>query len=144
MFTLDIDDRLACWSDFRKSLDMSATPIEDLIAFWSNVPLIPHNHNIDPYYQGSWPTPWEIVVENRYDDFTKAIMMGYTLLLTERFKKSNIQINTLVDRERNRLYNVVLVDDKWILNFRDDRSVISEEIPNSCNLENLVELSRPR
>ena len=144
MFTLDIDDRLTAWSEFRKSLEISQSPFDDLINFWAYAPLIAHNHNIDPYYQGSWPTPWEIIAENRYDDFTKAIMMGYTLLLTEKFKKNNVQIRTLVDKEKNRLYNIVLIDNNMVLNFRDDMPVTEDEIPETCVLENLVELARHR
>jgi hypothetical protein len=144
MFELDVDDRLARWSKFRKSLETSDSPMEDVIEFWSTVPIISHNHDIDHYYSGNWPTPWEIIGENRYDDFTKAIMMGYTLLLTDRFKKSNVQIRTFVDKSKNRLYNTTLIDDTIILNFYDDRSASENEIPDTCVLENIIELTRPR
>jgi hypothetical protein len=102
------------------------------------------NHRIDPFYQASWPTPWEIIVENQYDDFTKAVMMGYTLLLTDRYKDSQVQIKTLVDTTKNRLYNVLCVDDTWALNYSDNEVVLVDNIPSLYNLENLVNLERPR
>jgi hypothetical protein len=86
----------------------------------------------------------EIIVENHYDDFTKAVMMGYTLLLTDRYKDSTIEIKTLVDTTKNRLYNVVYVDDTWVLNYSDTEVVTADNVPSLYNLENLVNLERPR
>jgi hypothetical protein len=143
MFDLDVDDRLSVWASFRKSINTSNDPLQDVAHFWLSAPFTVHNHHIDPYYQASWPTPWEIIVKNRYDDFTKAVMIGYTLLFTDRFKDSNIQIKTLVDTEGKRLYNVVYIDEKWVLNYDDDRVMLSSNIPSLYNLENLVELKRP-
>lgn len=144
MFDLNEDDRLSAWSDLRKRLDNSIDPLQEAIDFWSQTPFVGHNHKIDPFYQASWPTPWEIIIENRYDDFTKAVMIGYTLLLTEKFKTSEIQIKTLVDIQFKRLYNVVYVDNKWVLNYNDSQVVLADNIPSLYNLENLVELKRPR
>ena len=144
MFDLDVDDRLAAWSDLRKRIDSCSDPLKEVVEFWANTPFVAYNHKIDRYYQASWPTPWEIIEDNHYDDFTKAIMIGYTLLLTEKFKNSSIQIKTLVDTVGKRLYNVVSVDDKWALNYDDSEVVLVENIPNSLNLENLITLNRPR
>ena len=144
MFNLDIDEQLSIWANFRKNLEVCEDPFQSLIDFWANTPLIAHNHNLDPYYPASWPTPWEIIYEGRYDDFTKAVIMGYSLLMTERFKNSSIQIRTLIDKDKNRLYNAIFIDDIWVLNFCDEHAVLSSAIPCSCNLENLVELVRPR
>jgi hypothetical protein len=144
MFDLEVDDRLSVWANFRESINTSSDPLQDVVNFWESIPFTAHNHNIDPYYQASWPTPWEIIVENRYDDFTKAVMIGYTLLFTDRFKDSDIQIKTLVDNDGKRLYNVVYVDDEWVLNYDDSRVMLASNIPSLYRLENLVELKRPR
>lgn len=144
MFTLEVEDRLAAWSELRKHLDQSKDPLQDVVTFWSDIPFTPHNHTIDPYYQESWPTPWEIIADNRYDDFTRAIMIGYTLLLTEQYKNSDVQIKTLVDTEFKRLYNVVYVDDTWALNYDDNKVVPASNIPTLYRLENLIGLKRPR
>jgi len=143
MFELNSDDRLSAWSNLRKQIDLSNTPFQDVILFWNKTPFVGHNHKIDPFYPASWPTPWEIIIDNRYDDFTKAIMIGYTLLLTEKFKNSKIKIKTLVDKDLKRLYNVVNIDNTWVLNYDDTRVVPIDSMPN-LYLENLVELTRPR
>lgn len=144
MFDLDVDDRISSWSELRKGVDDSSTPLQDIVDFWKSAPFTPHNHLIDPYYPASWPTPWEIIDHNKYDDFTKAIMIGYTILLTERFKNSSVQLKTLVDTQGRKLYNVVFVDDLWVLNYRDGEVVSADKVPSLYNLENLVELKRPR
>jgi hypothetical protein len=144
MFDLDVDDRLSAWSALRRQIDSSHNPLQAVTDFWSQTPFVAHNHKIDPFYPASWPTPWEMIVENRYDDFTKAVMIGYTLLLTERFKSSQVQIKTLVDTECKRLYNVVYVDNTWVLNYDDKQVLGVDNIPSLYNIENLVELSRPR
>ena len=144
MFKLDLDHRLAAWSSLRKALEVSDDPLQDLIDFWQQTPIIPNNVLIDPFYPASWPTPWEIIEQNRYDDFTKAIMMGYTLLLTERYKNSTIQLRTLVDKVRKRLYNVIYVDDEQVLNFSDTEAFLTSQIPEEFLLENIIELERPR
>jgi hypothetical protein len=144
MFDLDEDDRWSAWSDLRKRLNNSNDPLQEAIDFWAQTPFVAHNHKIDPFYQASWPTPWEIIIENRYDDFTKAVMIGYTLLLTEKFKNCEVQIKTLVDTQFKRLYNVVYVDNEWVLNYDDGRVLHVDNIPSLYSLENLVELKRPR
>jgi hypothetical protein len=144
MFTLSPDERLTAWSKHRQDLDTSKSPLTDLIEFWNQSPYVPYNRQVDPYHQRSWPTPWEIIVENKYDDFTKALMMSWTLKLTTRFKDSKIEIKTYVDTEGKRQYNLVLVDEENVINYDDNGLVNAEDIPDSFRLENLVEVTRPR
>ena len=107
MFHKPIDDRLSDWALFRRSLETSPTPLEDIWEFWKEAPYIPYNHKIDPFNQKSWPTPWDIIVENKYDDFTKALMIGWSLILTKRFETSKVEIKTLVNDQKTCYYNVV-------------------------------------
>jgi hypothetical protein len=144
MFELDVDSRLSAWAKFRESINTSTDPLQDVVDFWSKAPFTAFNHRIDPFYPASWPTPWEILVENKYDDFTKAIMIGYTLLLTDRYSNSSIQVKTLVDTVGKKLYNTLYVDDKWVLNYKDLEVVSADKVPSLYSLENLVELKRPR
>lgn len=144
MFDLEVDDRLSAWSDLRTRINSSLDPLKDVVDFWASTPFCAHNHHIDPYYSGSWPSPWDIIVENKYDDFTKAVMIGYTLLLTDRYKNSSVQIKTLIDTNFKRLYNVVYVDDMWVLNYDDTAVLPVSNIPSLYRLENLIELKRPR
>jgi len=142
MFEKPVDERLSAWAVHRDLLDQSNDPIALTCDFWRFAPFIPYNKDIDPYNQKSWPTPWEIIVENRYDDFTKALMMAWSLKYTQRYKDSKIEIKTLVNRQKNCYYNIVCVDDQWALNYNDNGPEPLENIPDSFLLENLIELSK--
>lgn len=144
MFHFSLDDRLSSWADLRLSLEKSPTPFEDVWGFWKGAPFVPYNHKVDPYNQRSWPSPWEIIVDNRYDDFTRALMIGWSLKLTKRFKENQIEVRTLVDNERKTGYNVVFVDDIMAINYSDNGPVSCKELPDSFLVENLVELKEPR
>lgn len=144
MLSKDPDQRLSEWKSLRESVDNSQDPLSIVAQFWEDVSLIPYNHKIDQYNPKSWPTPWEIIVDNKYDDFTVAMMMGLTLKLTGKFANSNIDIKTMVDENRTRLYNLVYVDEEMVLNYDRNRVVKAQDIPNSFLLENQVGISRPR
>ena len=143
MTDLLVDQRLSAWVELRKKIDNTESPLEAMVDFWKDLPFVAYNKNVDPYNQRSWPTPWDIISENIYDDFTIAIMMGYTLLLTKKFANSRIEIKTMVDKNQTKLYNLVYLDDNTVLNY-EQGPVKAQDIPDSFRLENLVILHRPR
>jgi hypothetical protein len=144
MFKKSIDDRISSWAEHRSNLNTSETPFSDVWEFWKNAPYIQYNHKIDPYHQRTWPTPWEIIIDNHYDDFTKALMIGWSIKLTERYKDSRIEVRTLVDKVKNAVYNVVYVDERIVINYSDSGPANAENVPDSFIVENLIELNRPR
>ena len=144
MFNQPVDTRLTEWITHRRELDESIDPLQDVWDFWHRAPFIPLNKNIDPYYQKSWPSPWQIIEDNKYDDFTKALMISWTLKLTNKYKNSKIELKTLVDSSRTREYNLVYVDDSWVINYNDNGPIPALEINEGFKLENLIEVSSPR
>lgn len=143
MFDQSVEQRLTEWINLRKNLDQLEDPLQAVWDFWHGAPFTPHNKNVDPYYQQSWPSPWEIIEYNRYDDFTRALMIGYSLKLTKKFHDSKLEIRTLVDPVSKREYNLLYVD-HWVINYNDNGPVYEDEIPSSFRLENLVEVTTPR
>lgn len=141
MFQKTVDERLSHWANFRKQIDTSQDPFLDVCELWRTAPYIPYNNNVDPYNQKSWPTPWEVIVRNKYDDFTRALMIGWTLRLTEKFKTTKIEIKTLVNDQKTCYYNIVCVDDHWAINYNDNGPVLLESIPDSFFIENIIELN---
>jgi hypothetical protein len=144
MFKKSIDDRLSSWAEHRSNLNTSETPFSDVWEFWKDAPYVQYNHKIDPYHQRSWPSPWEIIVENHYDEFTKALMIGWSIKLTDRYKDSSIEVRTLVDKVKNAVYNIVYVDEEIVINYSDSGPVNAGSIPDSFIVENLIELNWPR
>lgn len=143
MFNKNTDDRLSEWAEFRKNLDTVNDPLEAVAEFWNSAPRITHNHKIDPYNYKTWPTPWEIIVENRYDDFCIALMMAYTLKFSDKFKDYNIQVRTMVDKPNNKLYNLVFVNDEHVLNYSSE-VVVASAVDENLYLDNLVEIGQLR
>lgn len=135
-----IEDRIGEWAQFRTTVKS----LEDVAEYWADIKIIPFNHKIDPYNYNSWPTPWEIIADNVYDDLTVAIMIGYTIKLIPQFTDSQVEIRTMVDSTRTRLYNLVYVDNDLVLNYERGCVVNTQDIPDSFFLENLVDLARPR
>lgn len=144
MFDRSIDDRLSSWAQLRRDIETAEKPFDLVWNFWRTAPFIPYNNAVDPFFRFSWPTPWDIVVHNKYDDFTKALMIGWSLKLTERFKNISVEIKTLVDKEKLTSYNVIYIDNEWAINYNDNGPVPVKDIPDSYNIENLVELDNIR
>jgi len=144
MFDLDTDERLSAWLAHRHDIEQSAHPLQEIWEFWKSSPFIPYNNKLDPYHQRSWPSPWELIVNNKYDDFTKAVMIGWTIKLTKRFADSKIEIRTLVDKQKILQYNVVYINEEWVINYNDNGPINAKDIPETILLENIVELTGPR
>lgn len=144
MFHKSPDERLSDWSEFRKNLDTLDNPLTELAEFWSTAPLVIHNHKVDPYNSKQWPTPWELIVENKYDDFTLALMMAYTLKLTKKYNNDKIEVRTMVDSSKTKLYNLVYVNDTDVLNYERAAAIKAQHIDESLYLENVVDVVFPR
>ena len=144
MFNLSVDERLSEWATHRRQLDEVENPLQEVWDFWHRSPFTPHNRNVDPYYQQSWPSPWQIIVDNVYDDFTKTLMIGWTLKLTKKYQNSKLEIRTLVDSNQTRQYNLLYIDDTWVINYSDNGPVPLPDVPESFRLENLIEVCTPR
>ena len=140
MFKQSPDDRLSSWAQHRAQLDQCDDPYAVTWEFWKSAPFVPYNPDVDPFYPRNWPNPWEIIVENRYDDFTKALMIGYSLKWTKRFENTTIEICTVVDSAKNMSYNIVCVDNRWVINYEDTGPIEMKNWPDNFLVENLVEL----
>jgi hypothetical protein len=144
MFKESTDDRISSWVEFRQGLTNSHDVLLEIWNFWKLAPYVHYNNKIDPYHQRSWPSPWEIIATNKYDDFTKALMIGWTCKLVDRYKDSKVEVRTIVDKEQRVVYNVVFVDDLIAINYSDNGPILVKDIPDSFFIENIVELNRPR
>jgi hypothetical protein len=138
MFNKDVEHRLSVWLELRKSLEINEDPLMLVWEFWKTAPFIPYNRNIDQHNQPSWPSPWDIIVENKYDEFTRALMIGLTLKLTNKFQNASIELRTLVDSDTGVRYNVICIDELHIINYSDLGPVTLESLPSSIILENLI------
>ena len=107
MFNLPYEDRLSAWHDFRAKLETSDTPLEDVLEFYSRAPTV--SIHTDPYDKSVWPSPWELILENQYDDFCIVLGMCYSLQLTDRFKGSSVEIHIGIDSKKSLTYYLLKI-----------------------------------
>ena len=119
VFDLHGTDRLANWKKFRDSLETSQTPFEDVAVFWSRAPFV--NLYLDPQQPSSWPDPWHLVLEGKYDDLAICLGMLYTIKLTQRFMDCSCEIHKSESIKKRDLKFFLVVDKKHILNMEYQR-----------------------
>jgi hypothetical protein len=132
MFYKPFPTRLQIWSDFRKSIETSVNPLQDVVDFWNSAPLV--SIVVDPYDQSSWLGPWEIIEENSYCSFVKILAICYTLQLTDRFSPSKFEINITRDREACEVKYLLLVDGMCI-GYDEEKPIPIHLLPTTIEIE---------
>lgn len=137
MFDKKFEDRLKLWHDFRASLSNDSDPVQSAIDFWSDAP--ESSRNIDPYDESTWPSPWEMIQENSYCEYTKILAVAYTLKLTDRFNDWQPVFKVGLDKRHSRLYYMCIIDD-YVLGFDPEKSVHIKELPRSIHIQKTIQL----
>jgi len=137
VFQNSYDKQFSIWKKFRNKIDKSEQPLEDTIKFWAMAPLV--NKHLDVYRIDTWPDPWQIIKDGKYNDFTINLMIGHTLKLSERFNESQIEIRTYLDMDSKIVYNTCYIDNK-VLNYPYGEVTSGEDIPNNIVLQMAVPL----
>ena len=114
IFTLDYQTRLRAWHDLRekiKDYDIKQKCIE-VDNFWQQCPQV--SYYLHPIDIPQWPNPWELLADNNYCPYARALGMIYTLVLL------GIKEVDLVDAKDDNSEDVVLVlvdNAKYVLNY---------------------------
>lgn len=90
MFDLYGNERLICWKKFRNHLEDSPAALEECIRWWSKAPFV--SPYLNPLDSKSWPDPWHLVLDAKFDNLAIILGMLYTLQLTDRFKHDQFKI----------------------------------------------------
>ena len=136
MFNKKFEDRLQFWMDFRKNLEESATPFEDVIKLYDQAPL--SKFSCDPWDKSTWASPWELLDENDYCDFSIVLGMCYSLQLTDRFKGSNFEIHISTNKEKSETHYLLFVDNT-IVDYKGN--VVSlEELPDALQSQTVYKM----
>jgi hypothetical protein len=140
MFNLDLETRLSRWAQFRRSLEEVSDPLDQVVKFWSQAPLSSYVTHVGQC-DHSWPSPWKLLDINRYDDKIVAIMMGYTVKLTNRYAQSAVELKTMIDSRRTKLYNLIFIDDTYVLNYLKDQVVTVDKLESNLYTSDLVTIT---
>ena len=127
MFDKKLEDRIRTWREFRISLETSETPFDDVIDFWNTAPM--SSIACDPYDRNTWLTPWEMIKENKYCEFTKILAIYYTLQLTDRFSQSRFEIHIVLDKKESVMRHLLFVDNQAI-GYYYDKSIDKNNLPS--------------
>lgn len=129
VFELHNHQRLAAWKEFRATLETSDRPLEDVSELWAAAPFV--SPYIDPYTPTSWPDPWHLILDSKWDDLAISLGMLYTLQLTDRFCESIFQIAMVkLPYEKHNRYPLIVNNDK-VLNFEYKSVVGLDSIRNA-------------
>lgn len=124
VFILDYVHRLKAWHELRsniKDLSLSSQCIE-IDKFWQNVPIQTYYLHTD--YIKDWPTPWELISDNLFCNYARALGMIYTFLL---LGTKNIELVEAKDDNSNEVVLVLVDNAKYVLNYWPD-TVVNNQI----------------
>lgn len=128
-------NRLASLREFR--LAWQGKPFEDCVRatlkFYSNIPI--SSRCIDPFDENTWNSLWELVDNNEYCEFNRALLYGYTLhylgwpgqILVGQGKNSQNMISVINNTVLNASYNES-VDISWLDGFTVEKKVDTKQL----------------
>ena len=120
VFILDYESRLRSWSRLRDGLQKSTLEkiCIDVDKFWQRVPT--QNHYLHPDFIKDWPDPWQLLFDNTFCNYSRALGMIYTLLL---LGTKNIELVEAKDDNSNEVVLVLVDNAKYVLNYWPDTVV---------------------
>lgn len=137
-FDTSVDQRITQWREFRNTLEDCPDPFKRTLEYWQKAPVA--EKYLNQYNSQEWPTPWELLKENRFCPVSIPLMIGYSLKLTTRFTEVPVLIKISIDIRSQRYYNLVQVDNT-IIDYENNSIVISSELPEQVVCQEVVELS---
>jgi len=127
MFNKDYETRVSLWRQFREDLELSKTPLQDVVNFYETAPTV--SIHTDPWDDTTWPDPWELVYENQYCGFCKLLGICYSLQLTERFNQKKFEIHIGIDHTNTETYYLLFIDDQ-VIGYNDE-IISNENLPST-------------
>ena len=118
--------RLAAWREFRESLEVSPTPLEDVAKLWKHAPFV--SPYLDPQIPSAWPDPWHLMLDLRLDDLALVLGMLYTIKLTQRFIDTKCEIHMSMCPQTKQRQYMLVVGDAQVLNFEYGTVVGAEQL----------------
>ena len=114
IFIFDYETRLRSWVDLRNKI--SRLPLNDqailVDRFWQRAPLQQHYLHTD--FIKDWPDPWQLISDNTFCNYARALGMIYTMLL---LGTKNLELVDAKDDNNNEVVLVLVDDAKYVLNY---------------------------
>ena len=130
-------DHFKPWVAFRTKLECSRDPLIEVARYFEHQPKV--KFYTDPYDQTSWPTAWELILENRYCAVNIILGICYTLQLTERFKHISPTINIAIDKKDKTVYYLLIIEDK-VYGYQIEEWCTLDQLPKSLIMEKMYSM----
>ena len=126
IFELRPEDRISEWRKFRQEIQYLNRDemLHKVAKFWSKAPIV--NHYLEPDHSDHWPAPWMLITENMYCDIGISLGAFYTLFLTERFDKRDLEV--VIYKDTNGYKSAVQVAEKYAINIDPQKPVNTSTI----------------
>jgi hypothetical protein len=120
VFLLEYEVRLKAWHELRNELANADIQSKCILIdkFWQKVPTQTYYLHAD--YIKDWPTPWELISDNFYCNYARALGMIYTLFL---LGTKNVELVEAIDDNNNEVVLVLVDSAKYVLNYWPDTVV---------------------
>lgn len=116
IFLNDFFSRLRSWYDLRENLIEQKADLQTICVevdrFWQWAPL--STHYLHPADVHAWPTPWELINDNTYCVFGRALGIIYTLML---LGVKEIDLVEATDYNSEDVVLVLVDSAKYVLNY---------------------------
>jgi hypothetical protein len=136
VFILDYEARLRAWATLREKVQQ--LPVDqkciEIDRFWQRVPLMGHYLHTD--FINDWPDPWQLISDNLYCYYGRALGIIYTLLLTGT---KNIELIEAKDDNNNDVVLVLVENAKYVMNYWPDTVV--NNIITDFNITRTLDIS---
>lgn len=128
MFLIEqYEERVSVWAEFRDSLETSCDPFLDVIKFYNQATR--KSLQYDPWDEKTWPTAWQLILENSYCSFSISLGMYYTLKLLKRFSKNTFEL-CIAKCYTDNIYYYLLQVDNNVLGY-NDLVIEQEKLPSN-------------
>lgn len=87
--------------------------IQLTLTFWKGAPL--ENPLLDWDNCANWPSPWELINDNRFCDSTLSLAVANTLVMADPDNFKDAQLALITDRE-NHVQKIVVITHDRVLN----------------------------
>ena len=134
---LSLKERFKRWRLLRTQINKLSSiddKINMVIDFWKSTPV--SVRSIDPYDNSTWPSPWELLNENVYDENSISLGIAYTL----QYSGTNCRLLLVQNVDNSEIKLIVLVDNMYILNYNYG-SINTKDVMNEFNVLADIEVS---
>jgi len=121
IFELRPEERISAWRQFRQNIQYLERDnmLHEVAKLWAKAPIV--NYYLEPDHTDQWPDPWMLITENMYCDIAISLGAFYTLFLTERFDKRDLEV--VIYKDTKGFKSAVQVAEKYAININPQKPV---------------------